>query len=126
MIPGLNLARASCAARSREGSMASSVRSSRQAASREIGSAPAFANSAAVGDSASGRKVAMVKSRSEVRGQIAEVKSRSEVRGQIAEVKNAVVRFYFCNLTSDLCNGFYFCNLTSDLCNWFSLLQSDL
>src|ERR1039458_3092482 len=98
MIPGLNLARASCAARSREGSMASSVRSSRQAASREIGSAPAFANSAAVGDSASGRKVAMVKSRSEVRGQIAEVKKR----------------------------GRSFLLLQSDLCNWFLLLQSNL
>src|SRR6202158_1105478 len=59
MTPGLNLARASCAAESREGSMASSVRSNRQAASREIGFAPAFANSAIVAASASGKKVAI-------------------------------------------------------------------
>ena len=31
--------------------------------------------------------------------------SRSEVRGQIAEVQSPYRRgFYFCNLTSDLCN----------------------
>src|ERR1035438_6154879 len=105
MIPGLNRARASCAAESREGSMSSSVPSSRQAASREIGSA--FANSAAVGDSASGRKVAIrlgfkLGQRSEAEGQIAEVKSRSEARGQIAEVKKRGRSFLL--LQSNLCN----------------------
>src|ERR1700682_300006 len=59
MTAGLNRARASCAAASSEGSMSSSVRSNWQAASQEIGVAPAFANSAAVADSASERKVAM-------------------------------------------------------------------
>src|ERR1700675_3003622 len=59
MTAGLNLARASWAAASSEGSESSSVRSSRQAASREIGVAPAFANSAAVADSACEKKVAM-------------------------------------------------------------------
>src|ERR1700674_163457 len=59
MTAGLNLARASCAATSSEGSMSSSARSSWQAASREIGVAPAFANSGAVADSASGKKVAI-------------------------------------------------------------------
>src|SRR5260370_2902684 len=56
MTPGLNLARASCAAASREG-MSASARSSRQAASREVDFAPAAVNSAAVADSASGKKV---------------------------------------------------------------------
>src|ERR1019366_8672439 len=55
MTPGLNLARASCAAESREGSMPSSARKRRQAASREIGFVPASANSA-VADRASGKK----------------------------------------------------------------------
>src|SRR5882762_7342892 len=59
MTDGLNLARASCAAESSEGRMPSSARSRRQAASREIGVAPAFANSAAVADSASENKVAI-------------------------------------------------------------------
>src|ERR1700720_3554019 len=59
MTAGLNLARASCAAASSDGSVSSSVRSSRQAALREIGVEPAFANSAAVADSASERKVAI-------------------------------------------------------------------
>src|ERR1700686_4570030 len=59
MTAGLNRARASCAAASSDGSVSSSVRSSRQAALREIGVEPAFANSAAVADSASERKVAI-------------------------------------------------------------------
>src|ERR1019366_2574508 len=56
MTSGLNLARASCAAESREGSMPSSARKRRQAASREIGFAPAAVKSAAVADRASGEK----------------------------------------------------------------------
>src|ERR1700687_1298618 len=59
MTPGLNLARASCAAANREG-MSASGRSNRQASSREIGFAPAAANPAAVADRASGKKVAIL------------------------------------------------------------------
>src|SRR5260370_1746241 len=59
MTPGLNLARASCAAASREGSMASSARSNGQAASREVDFAPAAVNSAAGAERASGKKVAI-------------------------------------------------------------------
>src|SRR5271169_3752329 len=58
MTPGLNFARASCAAERSEGSASASARSSRHAASREIGFAPSLANSAAA-DSASGEKVAI-------------------------------------------------------------------
>src|ERR1700674_3332083 len=54
-----NRAGASGAAASSDGSVSSSVRSSRQAALREIGVEPAFANSAAVADSASERTVAI-------------------------------------------------------------------
>src|SRR5258708_37653193 len=48
----LNLARATCAAESREGSTSASVRNRRQAAPREIGVSSAVAKSAGVADSA--------------------------------------------------------------------------
>src|ERR1022692_3402058 len=59
MTAGLNLARTTWAAESREGSASSLARSSRQAVLREIGSAPAVAMSVAFAASASGEKVAM-------------------------------------------------------------------
>src|SRR5437660_10150656 len=60
MTEGLNLARATCAAESREGSISASLRNRRQAASREIGVEPALANSAAVAHRVSEIKVAIL------------------------------------------------------------------
>src|SRR6266404_3170816 len=60
MTAGLNLARATCAAESREGSTSASLRNRRQAASREIGVELALANSAAVAHRVSEIKVAIL------------------------------------------------------------------
>ena len=57
MTPGLKRSRASCAAASRDGSMASSVPNSRQAASLEIGAALRSDGFVSVVDSASGEEV---------------------------------------------------------------------
>jgi hypothetical protein len=59
IIPGLNRSRASCAAASRDGSMASSARNSRQAASLEIGAVARSDSVGSVVDSAFGEKVAI-------------------------------------------------------------------
>jgi hypothetical protein len=60
MTAGLKMARARCAASSSAGNVSPSDCSKSQAASRAIGSAPAFSNPAKAADFAFGNEIAML------------------------------------------------------------------